>query len=329
MLKFETLVDGIFLVKSDDTSMQGCQGILVKNVADSGNILIDCNFPKHDLTRLLGDLNGNVRAYFATHAHLDHVNNLHLLEKIQPGIDIYCPTPENEYLLDISKFTDDNGAKDFGVAEQMQNIFHDFMKFKELNHVEGFDPGSTFTFGGIVLKTIHLPGHSPGHVAFVIENMLEPQRKILFATDIGLDKFGPWYGFKYNSIKAIQQDIETVEALYMSDDFILTSGHGEIYFEKQPAVFQAILAKIEEKENRLLAMLDATAPKGLEDLALHGLIYRQKTLEKYSKLFPDALKLWYFWEAHFILNLVQDLLDKGKIKEIGTQTWVLDGGFNQ
>ena len=49
MLTYEKLVEGIFLVKSDYNFTWKCDGILIKNVVNSGNILIDCNFKKREL----------------------------------------------------------------------------------------------------------------------------------------------------------------------------------------------------------------------------------------------------------------------------------------
>jgi glyoxylase-like metal-dependent hydrolase (beta-lactamase superfamily II) len=325
MLAYDTLEDGIYLVKSDGNAIFTCQGILIEDVAGSGNILIDCNFTRRDLRQLIGRVGGNVAAYFASHVHVDHVNNVHEFEALLPGAPIYCPIPEDSYLCDLYNFTDANGAKDFGVVDQMQVLIRNSLNFREVREVTGFEPGAKFAFGGMVLKTIHLPGHSPGHVAFVIEDTTGERRKVLFASDIGLDKFGPWMGFKYNSVSAIRQDIRALEALYLGDDFILTSGHGDMYFEQRPDVFESALQKIEEREGQLLAMLDAETPRGLEDLALHGLIYRPSTIERFSQFIPDARGLVLFWEGYFIINLANDLAEQGKIREIEPRVWILSG----
>jgi glyoxylase-like metal-dependent hydrolase (beta-lactamase superfamily II) len=324
MLIYEKLVEDIFLVRTDDTFGWTCQGILIKDVSNSGNILIDCNFSRREYRNLLKELNNEITAFIATHAHLDHVGNLHHLEKLKSDVKFYCPIPENEILLDLDKFMDINGARDFGVAEQMKNMLYGFIRFKELKSVMAFKPGTDFKFGGITLKTIHLPGHSPAHIAVIIENSERKQRKILFASDMGLDDFGPWFGFKYNSIKAIKKDVEKIENIYLNDDYILTSGHGSIFFEKQPEIFKEIPKKIEEKENKFLKMLDPQNAKGIEDLAMKGLIYSPRSLENFSKLMTDSKKLITVWEGFFILNMAQDLIEKGKVKEIGVQQWVLN-----
>ena len=55
-----------------------------------------------------------------------------------------------------------------------------------------FGPGEVLDFGKNRFEAMALPGHSPGHLGF-----REPRERILFAVDVGLDRFGPWYGFTH------------------------------------------------------------------------------------------------------------------------------------
>jgi len=323
MLTYEKLVEGIFLIKSDYKFTWKCDGILIKDVANSGNILIDCNFKKRELLQLFKELDGKVEAYFATHVHLDHTNFLHHLEKLKPDVKIYCPIPEHEYLLDIDNFIKANGAIDYGVAESIKELFFGFMGFKEIKAVNGFDPTKEFNFGGIRLKPIHLPGHSPGHVGFIIENTVEQQRKILFAGDIGLEAFGAWYGFKYNKLGQIRSDIKKLEEIYLKDDFILVTSHGTQLFNKKPEVFKEILDKINRNEKKVLNAFDPKIPKGLEDIALRGIIYRVDTISKFSAISKDSRKLWLFWEGGFLLNHIYELVEQGKLIEVENKKWIL------
>ena len=323
MLSYEKLIEGIFLVKSDFQFTWKCDGILIKNVANSGNILIDCNFKKRELIHLLKKLDNKIEAYFATHVHLDHTNFIHHLEKLKPDVKIYCPIPEHEYLLDIDKFIEANGAIDYGVAELIKEMFYGFMGFKELKSVIGFNPTKEFNFGGIRMQSIHLPGHSPGNIAFIIENTVEKQRKILFAGDIGLETFGAWYGFKYNSLKQIRADVMRLEELYLNDDFILVTSHGTKLFENEPEIFKKILDKIDRNEQKVLNAFDTKNPRGLEDITLQGIIYKKETISRLSAMYKDAKKLWFFWEAGFLQNHIDELVEQGKLIEVESKKWIL------
>ncbi len=323
MLTFEKLEKGIYLVRSDYQFTWKCDGILIKNVANSGNILIDCNFKKRELTQLLKELDDKIDAYFATHVHLDHVNYIHHLEKLKPDVKIYCPIPEHEYLLDIDNFIKANGAIDYGVAESIKELFFGFMGFKEIKSVIGFNPTKEFNFGGIRLRSIHLAGHSPGHVGFIIENTIEQQRKILFAGDIGLETFGAWYGFKYNKLGQIRSDIKKLEEIYMNNDYILVTSHGTQLFEKKPEIFKKILDKIDRNEKKVLDAFDPKIPRGLEDIALKGIIYKPETILKFSALSKDSRKLWFFWEGGFLQNHIDELVEQGKLIEVENKKWIL------
>ena len=320
MLTYEKIVDGIFLVKSDIKFAWKCNGIVINNVSNSGNILIDCNFSRGELRRLIKKIggNGDKYTYIVSHVHLDHVNNIHLIRRLKPDAEILCPEPEDQYLSDIDKFNEVNGSVDFGVSEQLKDLFFDFMSFKEIDDVIGFKPDTTMKFGGITLKFIHLSSHSPGHFAVIIENTEKEQRKILFASDIGLEKFGPWCGFRYNKISEIKKDAKKLEDIYLSDDYILTSSHNVIEFEKKPNIFKKfIIQKLDENEKKVLSYFDTNSPKGLVDVVFHGIIYSIHSIEKYSKIRPDAKKLWFFWEGYTIYNIICDLIDRNIMVEVG------------
>ncbi|MFX1275064.1 MAG: MBL fold metallo-hydrolase [Promethearchaeota archaeon] len=328
MLIYEKIEDGIFLVKSDIKAMWKCNGLLIKNVNGSGNILIDCNFSKREYKQLLKNLDNQITAYFATHTHLDHANNLHFLEELKPDLDIFCPIPENEYLLNIDNFVNVNGALDFGVGDIFKSFIFKFLKFKELKSVIGFKPGENFKFGKITIKTIPVLSHSPGHTVFLIENI---SRSILFTSDMGLEDFGPWYGFKYNNLKDLRNDVKKIEELYLNNNYILASSHGEVFFEKQPEIFKKIFNRVNENEAKLLNFFekDPTIPKSLEDLTLKGFIYNPKVISKWKKLDFDAEKMLHFWEGYFILNHIEELLERQVIKKVEDGKWILNNNMKR
>jgi glyoxylase-like metal-dependent hydrolase (beta-lactamase superfamily II) len=325
MLTYQEIVDGIFLVHSDLKFAWKCNGIVINNVANSGNILIDCNFSRSELRKLIKKIGGSVDKYIATHVHLDHVNNTHIIRRLQPTLDILCPEPEHQYLMNIDKFNEANGSVEFGVSDLLKEMFSEFMGFKEIENVIGFKSDAVMKFGGIILRFIPITSHSPGHFALIIENTEEAQRKILFVSDIGIEKFGPWLGFKYNNIPDIKRDVKLLEEIYRKDDYILTSSHSGIEFEKKPEIFQKfILNKIDEKTKKVLLHFDTETPKSLNDLVFQGIIYRVESIEKYSAVKPDARDLWYFWEAGCILNIILELVNQQILTEVGTNPKVTE-----
>jgi len=318
MLIYEKIVDDIFLIRSDASFWFKCQGIVIKN-KNSGNILIDCNcFYKNEIENLLKD---KTEAYFVSHVHLDHVYNLHYYEEFNPNIKIYCPIPEDEYLRDFNNFVRDNGTLDFGNADKFKEFAFEYVKFKELNSVIGFNSGTEYEFKNIHLKTIHIPGHSPAHTAFSIEDTNEKKRKILFVADIGLTKMGAWYGFKYSDLKTVRESIKKIENIYLSDDYIIASGHGPAIFEKQPEIFNELLIKMNQSEKKILNMFDTKIPKGLDNLIFKGLFFS----ENYIKPFKgNRRSIIYFFENNMIMSHISELVEKEKIVEVGTNQWILN-----
>lgn len=308
MLTYEKLEKGIFLVRSDSLISNG---ILVKNVENSRNILIDCNFNYDEIQTLNSSLNNGIYAYYSSHTHLDHVSNLHFYEDL--GIKIYCPVPEDRYLKDMTIFMKENGMVDCGVDNIFRNIIYNKLNFKNLKYSNAFKPGATFNYEKIRLETYHIPGHSPGHTAYLIRDKTKSRRKVLFVADIGIEKSGPWYGLKHCSLKDYRDSIKKIEDIYLYDDMILASGHGKSYFTKQLQIFENALKRIEINEGRVLRMFNSKNPKSLREITLKGAYYSENHIKC---LPPDAKKIHFCWEWYIILHHVDELIKKEKLKEI-------------
>jgi glyoxylase-like metal-dependent hydrolase (beta-lactamase superfamily II) len=311
MLTFEKLEKGIFLLRSNSSIGPKSNGILVKNVENSRNILIDCNFNYDEIQTLNDSLNNGIYAHYSSHTHLDHVSNLHFYEDL--GIKTYCPVPEDRYLKDMNIFMKENGMTDCGIDDIFRNIVYQELNFKNLKFGNAFKPGATFNYGIISLETFHIPGHSPGHTAYLIRDKTKSRRKVLFVSDIGIEKSGPWYGLKHCSLKDYRESIKKIEDIYLSDDIILTSGHGKSYFTKQPQIFKNTLKRIEINEGKVLKMFNSEKPKSLKEITLKGVFYSENHIKR---LPTDFKKIHFFWEWCIILHHINELIEKGKLKKI-------------
>lgn len=308
MLTYEKLEKGIFLLRSDSFISNG---ILIKNSENSENILIDCNFNYGEIQTLNDSLSNGICAYYSSHTHLDHVSNLHYFEDL--GIPIYCPIPEDRYLKDMNIFLKENGMVDCGVDNIFRNLIYFKLNFKNLKHSNAFKPGETFNYGKISLETFHMPGHSPGHTAYLIRDKTKSRNPVLFVSDLGIEKSGPWYGLKHCSLKEYRDSIKKIEDIYLSDDMVLASGHGKSYLTKQLQIFKNALKRIEINEGRVLKMFDSKKPKSLKEITLKGIYYPENHLKR---LPPDARKIHFCWEWYIILHHINELREKGKLKEI-------------
>jgi len=322
MLKQKKIVDGIFLVYSDTKFWFKCGGIIIKNDI-SGDILIDCNcFLEEEVKTLLKN---KIDSYFVSHMHLDHTYNLHFYEEHNSNIKIYCPIPENEYLTNFNTFLKDTGLNDSGLGELYRKISFESLHFKELNSVISFTPGAEFEYNNIKIKTIHIPSHSPGHTAFIIEDIKEDKRKILFASDIGITNRGAWYGYTYSHLKDMKESVKKLEKIYFNDDFIVASGHGPIIFEKKPEIFNDIIRRMDDIDKKLLNILDSNNPKSLDEIIYNT---RDSSEDDTNQSKDDPLlsqkRLMSFFESNMITRHINDLVERKKIIQINDKGWILN-----
>lgn len=91
-----------------------------------------------------------LKAILLTHAHLDHIFGAAYIRRTF-GVDVYMHPLEKPILADF-----ETRCKMWGIpgAEPV-----------EAQHF--FEEGDTFSFGNTTLEIIHVPGHAPGHVAFI------------------------------------------------------------------------------------------------------------------------------------------------------------------
>ena len=321
MLKQKKIVDGIFLVYSDTKFWFKCGGILIKNDI-SGDILIDCNcFLEEEVKTLLKN---KIDSYFVSHMHLDHTYNLHFYEEHNSNIKIYCPIPENEYLTNFDTFLKDTGLNDSGLGELYRKISFESLHFKELNSVIGFTPGAEFEFDNIKIKTVHIPSHSPGHTAFIIEDIKENKRKILFASDIGITNRGAWYGYTYSHLKDIKESVKKLEKIYFDDDFIVASGHGPIIFDKKPEIFNNIIRKMDGIDNKILNILSPNVPKSLDEIIHKGRFFGEEhTPQSQDDPLLSHRTFTSFLEHNMIMTHINDLIERNIITETNNNSWIL------
>lgn len=179
-------------------------------IVDPGNIH---DFETQALEKFISENNLIVKNIILTHAHIDHVLGL------QWAFDTYkVPVLMHEIekeILDRNPFT----AKQYGF---FLKPFEGEIQCIEENEILKLDEDE--------LKTYHVPGHSPGHVAFHSENQnFVISGDVLFEGSIGRTDL-----YKGNH----EQLLESVRTklFVLNDETKVFSGHGNetsIGFEKQ------------------------------------------------------------------------------------------------
>jgi hydroxyacylglutathione hydrolase len=139
---------------------------LVRREGSDRALLIDPGDEAQKLQAAMEQLGVEPDAILLTHTHFDHIGAVAPLARAT-GAPVYCPREELPVLADPSAFF---GAM-FGPVEGW-----------EAEHA--IDGGQRLALAGFDVDVVATPGHSPGHVTFVLDGALF-SGDVLFQGSIG------------------------------------------------------------------------------------------------------------------------------------------------
>ena len=164
-------------------------------------VVIDPGFNSEEVTNFLKDSFEKERLILLTHAHFDHIGAAPILREV------------TDTKIAIGEF--DN----IGLSDTHKNLSDKF-------HA-GLTPfcadillsdGDEFTVGDLCFKVFHTPGHTPGGVCYLLDDVLF-SGDTLFCGSVGRTDF---FDGDYNALQ------KSVRRLYTLDGNIaVLSGHGE------------------------------------------------------------------------------------------------------
>ena len=170
-------------------------------MGDGDLAIIDPGDEAERIAATIAETRATPRFILLTHAHLDHVGAAQAL-KARYGIPLWAPRGEQELLAQLPL-----QCALFGLPPL------------EVPSVERWlDAGATLTLGNSHIETRATPGHSPGGVAYLVDNDMFVGDTI-FAGSVGRTDL--WGG----SWPTLQHSIET-QIVSWHDDVVLYPGHG-------------------------------------------------------------------------------------------------------
>ncbi len=154
--------------------------------------------------------------------------------------------------------------------------------------------------GGVRVQAHHLPGHTAGHCALLVEPV-----GLAFIGDIDLTGFGPYYGDATSNLADFRRSLKAIETL--PAQVWVTSHHRGVVTER--ARFLELLSlfasKIDARRAKLLAMLQ-DGPQTLAELVRRRLLYP-----------PGHAELWIDCaEARSISMHLDELLTAGRVRRL-------------
>lgn len=174
-----------------------------------------------------------------------------------------------------------------------------------------YEDGRVFDFGATKARVIHTPGHTAGFCCFYF-----PNEKMVYAADIDLTSFGPWYGGSDGNIQLFLDSMEKVSKL---DADIYVTGH-EIGIVKKPEFLtrlEKFKSKIFERDTDILGFLRRRKNgAALTDITSEGLIYSREFL----------VDEWiYMWERIMVRKHLERLEGLGLVCLEGNKYRVKEG----
>ncbi len=253
--------------------LYACAGLAL-----SGRVktVIDAN-PGRDKTRdLLKSLNPDIA--IVSHYHFDHSAwAQQVLEHTKA--ELMIPHDEESYFRSFDYIIEHAAGRDVGEA-LWRNFSMDFLSYREIGTYITYDSPLSFILGDVSLECIRTSGHSPGHTSFYFPGM-----KILFTSDMGIDRLGPWYGWRDCRLEAIVESILSLRSLDVS---LLLTSHGGIITRDIEQCWDRALSQILDREQRIVRSLDAGMTP--EEIIHEGVCYPRK--DKVKEPMRSFLTSW-------------------------------------
>lgn len=199
------------IIKTLTLGVFSCNNYLIMCEETNDAVLIDASGDYDVTMQVANSMNANLKYIFHTHGHLDHISG-DIELKAKAGAKIFIHKGDQDL---VKKFKDQ--LMMFGLPDMEIPVIDEYI-----------NDGQTLKVGKLEFKVIHTPGHTPGCVCFLVDDMLF-SGDTLFRESVGrTDLHGGSYEQIGNSIKN--------KLFTLDDDIKVFPGHGptsSIGYEKE------------------------------------------------------------------------------------------------
>lgn len=196
------------------------------------------------------------------HVHEDHMAGLHLLKGKPVHVHEADVTAARSWdgLADVFGYEGDERA---AARTRFEQEFH----YVETPDAIAYQDGATWDLGGVTVRALHMPGHTPGHCALLVEPY-----GVAFIGDIDLSSFGPYYGDTNSSMHDFRETLRKVRDVPAK--VWVTFHHKGVYTDRDRFLsdLDAYEARLAERDVRLIGML-RPEPQTVAQLAKQRLLY--------------------------------------------------------
>jgi len=231
------------------------------------------------------------------HVHEDHMAGLHRVPKAQVWVHEADAAAARSWpgLATHYGYPGSTGER---LRQKIEAQFH----YRPRPDAQTYPNGHVWELGGGVrVSAHHLPGHTSGHCALVVE-----PAGVAFIGDIDLTGFGPYYGDATSNLADFRRTLEKVKDLPVTQ--WITSHHRGLISDRASflQMLEAFAAKLDERSDKLLNML-RPGPRTLDELVAERLLYPPG----YEEIWVDDA------ERRTIDQHLQELIGSGQVRLLG------------
>jgi glyoxylase-like metal-dependent hydrolase (beta-lactamase superfamily II) len=258
-------------------------------IQDRQTLLVDpaCD----EQTLRAGAAREQVDFLFNTHYHPDHIR----YDTLFPDAEFMAPAGDAPCFRSLDSMAEWVGVKGTRYEKRWKSALTETFGFRERKQVTEVSEGMTLNLGQVTIQFLHLPGHTPGHMGFLI-----PEYKICFLADMELSAAGPWYPNKRSDIDQTIQSIEKIRKI--PANYYIPSHGRVVRREDIDSRLDRYLQNILLREEKIFSAL--ATPRTLDEITSLSLISG-------FRLLPNLL--WYYFEKTMVEKHLARLLSQGRI----------------
>ncbi len=214
------------------------------------------------------------RQVVLSHFHRDHVAGNHLFAGASFAIHrADAPGVENaEHFFRLS------GLDRFNIEAYWKMVSQTGYQPTEIDRY--LEDGDLVDTGRLALQVLHLPGHTAGHCGYLIA-----EYGFIFATDIDLTAFGPWYGNPVSDLGQFRASISKLRALKPE---LIATGHSMPFTKNIDSKLAAYAEVLDRRDQKILDAIKGK-PLTLAELAEKKFIYRRHNGQELLRYFEEQM----------------------------------------
>lgn len=213
-----------------------------------------------------GGVHHTVHHVVLSHVHEDHIAGLGCF----PEATVWAPPDDLIGLRDLDGLMHLYGMPDGAASDVWRRALVDDYHYTPRPDARPLPHRGTLDLGGVTLRMEHLPGHTRGHSAVVVESPGDDT--VAYVGDIDLSSFGPYYGDAWSDLEDFERSLRRV--LQLDARWYVTFHHKGVVEGREAftAEIERFASVIDQREQRLVEFL--REPRDLDDIVAHRFIYR-------------------------------------------------------